>query len=105
MEAKLHHLGSVQSTVPVSDRTVCSNLRLSGNETSFRPPRSSVRFRTEPKCYNCGSSSHLFKQCPHLIKQNVLEATGHVSIDVNTTGSTSAVNEIHAAHLWTMLPM
>ena len=99
-EAKLHHLGPVQSTVPVSENKVPDNLGSSvghGNETFFRPQRSNTRFRTGPRCYNCGSSSHLLKQCPYPTKQKFSEATGHGSAGANITRNTSTVKGISAA--------
>ena len=50
-----------------------------------------------PRCYNCGSSSHLFKQCPYPTKQKFSEATGHKPTDANTPRDTSEVKEIRAA--------
>ena len=89
-EAKLQHLDLVQPTIPVSANKVLSNSRSSVNnehESPFRSQRSSVRFRTGPRCYNCGSSSHLLKQCPYSTKQRFSEATVHGSPEVNSTNS------------------
>lgn len=99
-EAKLHHLGSVQSAVSVSENKIPGNLRSSAgheNETSFRSQRSGVRFRTGPRCYNCGSSSHLLKQCPYPTNQKFSEATGTKFIDDNTTRDTSTAKGICVA--------
>ena len=54
------------------------------NQSPFRLQRSSVRFRTGPRCYNCGSS-HLLKQCPYSTRQRFSEATVRRSPDTNTT--------------------
>ena len=86
-EAKLH-LDSVQSMIPVSENKVLSNSRSPVNyehQSPFRSQRSSARFRTGPRCYNCGSSSHLLKQCPYSTKQRFSEATVCRSPDTSTT--------------------
>ena len=76
-EVKLHHFGCVQSQakvyLPSTPRSVVSP----ENDASFRPQRSGVQFKTVPKCYNCGSSSHLIRQCPYSTRQKCTEATGN----------------------------
>ena len=90
-EAKLQHLDLVQPTVPVSANEVLGNSRSLVNnehESPFRSQRSNVRFRTGPRCYSCGSSSHLLKQYPYSTKQRFSEATVCGSPEFNSTNCT-----------------
>ena len=89
-EAKLQHFDSTRSEVsrsqtkaylPGNSRSVVNP----ENDVSFRPQRSGIRFKTGPRCYNCGSLSHLIRQCPYSTKQKCTEATGNKLTNSNNT--------------------
>ena len=93
-EAKLHHFDRIQSQakvyLPSTPRSVVSP----ENDVSFRPQRSGVRFKTVPKCYNCGSSSHLIRQCPYSTRQKYTEATGNKLTNESTIKDNNVVSNV-----------
>jgi len=97
-EAKLHHLGSIQSTSLVNNHSVpgsSMSLVSPRNDTYLRPQRPSVQFRTGPRCYNCGSSFHFIKQCPYSTKQKYSEATGNRHDNANVMKESTAMKGNH----------
>ena len=89
-EAKLQNFGSTHSEVPRSQTKVYlpGNSRSvvnPENDVSFRRQRSGIRFKTGPRCYNCGSLSYLIRQCLYSTKQKYTEATGNKLTNSNNT--------------------
>ena len=74
-EVKLRQLGVIQSSLPVS---VTQNTPNIPRPTFIsRQQRSSgARPNVAPRCYNCGSTFHLIRQCPHLVKNKNTETPG-----------------------------
>ena len=74
-EVKLRELGVIQSSPPVS---VTQNTPNIPRPTFIsRQQRSSgARPNVAPRCYNCGSTFHLIRQCPHLVKNKNTETPG-----------------------------
>ena len=65
------------------------------NDVSFRPQRSGDKFKTGPWCYNCGSLSHLIRQCTYSTKQKYTEATGNkLTNSDNTIGVIRETNVV-----------
>ena len=60
-EAKLHHFSRVQSQAKVCSPNTSRPVVNPEKDTSFRPQRTGIRFKTAPRCYSCGSSSHLIR--------------------------------------------
>ena len=80
-EVKLCELGVIQSLPPV---TVTQNTpNISRPTFILRQQRSSgARSNVVPRCYNCGSTFHLIRQCPHLVKNKNTETPGERAMRV-----------------------
>ena len=94
-EAKLHHLGSGQSTAQKAEQSTFGSSRSldTPSQTHFRPSRFNARVRMGPRCYTCGSLSHSVKQCPYSTKQKYSETPGNRTGNVTTVKETTTMNE------------
>ena len=93
-EVKLHELGVIQSSPPVS---VAQNTPNMPRPIFISQQRSSgARPNVAPRCYNCGSTFHLIRQCPHLLKNKNTETPGkkgNESRDSNRVSNIRLVKE------------
>ena len=86
-EAKLRDLDSVQSTSSLSPvtRTVHPDPKPA---FVLRPQSfSGTRSNMGPRCYNCGSPSHLIRQCPYQVKGKYSETPGKTNNGIGKAGS------------------
>ena len=74
-EVKLHELGVIQSSPPISVTQNTPNIPRS-IFISRQQRSSGARPNVSPRCYNCGSTFHLIRQCPHLVKNKNTETPG-----------------------------
>ena len=74
-EVKLRELGIIQSSPPVSVTQNRPNIPRS-TFISRQQRSSGARPNVSPRCYNCGSTFHLIRQCPHLGKNKNTETPG-----------------------------
>ena len=95
-EAKLHHLGSGQSTAQKAAFGSSRSLD-TPSQTHFRPSRFNARVRMGPRCYTCGYLSHLVKQCPYYTKQKYSETPGNRTGNATTVKETTTMNETRVA--------
>ena len=75
-EVKLRELGVIQSSSP--SVSVTQNTLNIPRSTFISPQQrsSGARPNVSPRCYNCGSTFHYIRQCPHLVKNKNTETPG-----------------------------
>ena len=91
-EAKLREIDSIQSSPPISvvHKTPRPTLGLQQQRSS------GTRYNVRPRCYNCGSTSHLIRLCPHAVKNRYTEAPGkkgNESMDSNCVSNIGVTRE------------
>ena len=91
-EAKLREIYSIQSSPPISvvHKTPRPTLGLQQQRSS------GTRYNVRPRCYNCGSTSHLIRLCPHTVKNRYTEAPGkkgNESMDSNCVSNIGVTRE------------
>ena len=74
-EVKLRELGAIQSSPTISVTQNTPNIPRS-TFISRQQMSSGARPNVSPRCYNCGSTFHLIRQCPHLVKNKNTETPG-----------------------------
>ena len=75
-EVKLRELGVIQLSSP-SVSVTQNTLNIPRSTFISRQQRSSgARPNVVPRCYNCGSTFHLIRQCPHVAKNKNTETPG-----------------------------
>ena len=74
-EVKLCELGVIQSPPPISVTQDTPNIPRS-TFISRQQRSSGARPNVSPRCYNCGSTFHLIRQCPHLVKNKNTDTPG-----------------------------
>ena len=91
-EAKLREIYSIQSSPPilVVHKTPRPTLGLQQQRSS------GTRYNERPRCYNCRSTSHLIRLCPHAVKNRYTEAPGkkgYESMDSNCVSNIGVTRE------------
>ena len=86
-EAKLRDLDSAQSASSLSP--VTRTVRPDPKPAFVPRPQSfsGTRSNMGPRCYNCGSPSHLIRQCPYQVKGKYSETPGKTNNGIGKAGS------------------
>ena len=96
-EVKLCELGVIQSSPPVSVTQNTPNIpRFTFISRQQRSSGARLNYNVSPRCYNCGSTFHLIRQCSHLVKNKNTETPdkkGNESRDSNHVSNITLAKE------------
>ena len=95
-EVKLRKLGVIQSSSPPASVTKNTPNIPRSNFIQRQQRSSGARPNMAPKCYNCGSTFHLIRQCPHLVKNKNTDTPskkGNESRDSNRVSNITLAKE------------